>query len=196
MDEQSQVSYSNEPSRVDRIGSHTPSLVIWGLSFQALWFFTVELASQQRSYLAACLNLIWVGVLIVSRPRSQRRSLCRWGIGGLVIGTVGDGLILRAGLYSPHETISGMPTPIWLLAMWISFAVFVPLSLPKLLMRPILAIMFGCLGGPLSYFAGVRWGAMSFGSSAEVALLSTGLLWGSVMYLASYFWRRSPLVQD
>ena len=171
----------------------TYTLIIWGISFQILWFLTVELASAQRSQLAALINLIWVIALLYSRPKIQRVYLVRWGLAGLGIGALGDGLIINAGLYLSPQSLPVLSTPLWLLAMWITFSVFVPLSMDKVLTRPWIAVVFGGLGGPLSYLAGVRWGAMSFGGSPSSALFATGLFWSLVMYLATWVWKRAPL---
>ena len=169
------------------------TLILWGLSFQALWFLTVELASRQHSELAAIVNAAWVLALVSSRPQTQRHHLMKWGVSGLIIGGIGDGLIIGSGLYIPHQTELGLPTPLWLLAMWLTFSVFVPLSMGPLLRRPLLALTFGVFGAPLSYLAGVRWGAMAFGDSALVALSATGVFWGLAMYFASLAWKRGDM---
>ena len=166
---------------------------MWGVSFQVLWFLTIALASQRRAEWAALINVVWVVALVYAQPKLQRPYLMWWGISGLIIGALGDGLIIGSGLYIPHQTGLGLPTPLWLLAMWISFAVFIPLSMGQVLKRPIIAVLFGLWGGPVSYFAGVQWDAMSFGDSATTALIATGLFWGIVMYIAAMVWRYYPL---
>ena len=169
------------------------TLILWGLSFQALWFLTIELASRQYSELAALVNVMWVLALVSSRPQTQRRLLIKWGVSGLAIGALGDGLIIGSGLYVPHQTELGLPMPLWLLSMWLTFSVFVPLSMGPLLRRPFFALIFGTLGAPLSYLAGVRWGAMAFGDSALAALTATGVFWGLAMYLATLAWKRGNM---
>lgn len=160
-------------------------LVIWGVSFQVLWFSVVELASIKRSALAAALNLAWAGGLMMSQREEARRLLLMWGGGGALIGLIGDGASLYMGLYIPAEPPLIPYVPLWLITLWIAFAMFAPLSLNWALRRPLIAVAFGAIGGPLSYLAGVKWGAMAFGSSASLSLSVTGALWGASMYLAA-----------
>ena len=58
---------STKPTRSAR------AVIGWSLSFQALWFLTIELASQQRSGHAALLNIIWTAALITL----SRSDACR-----------------------------------------------------------------------------------------------------------------------
>ena len=171
---------STKPTRSAR------AVIGWSLSFQALWFLTIELASQQRSGHAALLNIIWTAALI-TLSRSDACRLLGWCLTGGAIGLIGDGVCLYLGLYHPAQPLllSWSPAPLWLIALWCSFATLTPLSLSSILSRPWLAIMFGAIGGPLSYLAGVRLGAMNFGETPSVSLIATGVLWGVAMWVGS-----------
>jgi len=161
----------------------TRAVIGWSLSFQVLWFLTIELASQQRSGLAAILNIVWAIALIISNLPDARR-LIEWGLMGGLIAVIGDGACLYLGLYHPAQPLlfSWLPAPLWLTALWCSFATLATLSLSAILRRPWLAIMFGVIGGPLSYLAGVRLGAMRFGDNPSTSLIATGILWGLAMW--------------
>ena len=77
--------------------------------------------------------------------------------------------------------------PYWIVAMWALFATTVNLSLRWLKGRLWLALILGAIGGPLAYFAGYRFGAVTFlESTTALILLSLGwALWTPLLVLAS-----------
>lgn len=67
--------------------------------------------------------------------------------------------------------------PLWVFVIWAQFATLFRYALFWLSGRPLLAAVFGLLGGPLAYGAGVRLGAAQFGDNLAASLLSLALVW-------------------
>jgi hypothetical protein len=70
-----------------------------------------------------------------------------------------------------------------MLALWVNFALAID-ALAWLGRRPVLAAMLaGAVGGPLSYLAGARLGAVTLGPSEPVALAAVAVVWMVAMPL-------------
>ena len=110
----------------------------------------------------------------------------------LFIGLLVDGTLHQLGFFSFTET--GFPIPHWLMIIWLGLAITPHHSLAWLKHRPLLSILFGALGGPAAYWAGVRLGAATFNWQLFPSLLTLAgiwaILWPIVMHL-SFVPRRS-----
>ena len=73
--------------------------------------------------------------------------------------------------------------------MWALFATTLNLALRWLKGRPLLASVFGALGGPLAYYAGERLGAVEMPHQAS-ALLALAAGWAVLMPLLTVIARR------
>lgn len=162
------------------------------LLFQITWFMTISQASQGARWYAA--SACWLMILITLLLNKQKyKHLLKWGGLGLVLGLLCDGLSLGLGLYLPQSTPIIGPIPFWLLSLWSAFYVYLPIGLPRLLDYPLIASLLGGLTGPLSYFAGVKWGAMSLGMSPYLVYSMTAVSWALSMWVASFFYRSQSI---
>jgi len=72
--------------------------------------------------------------------------------------------------------------PAWILVLWAGFALSFNHSMEYVTRRPWLAVLFGAIAGPFSYWVAARaWGAVEFAAPTWPALLALGLLWGLAM---------------
>ena len=74
-------------------------------------------------------------------------------------------------------------------ALWLSFALTVRHGLTWLHGRPVLALVFGLVGGPATYLAGSKFSALTIGTPQWVWLLALGCAWG----IACALWFLRPL---
>ena len=109
----------------------------------------------------------------VSRPAPELKLI---GIAA-ALGLVADSLLLASGwLYYPSGSwIPGL-APYWIVAMWALFATTLNVSMRWLRASLPLALVFGAVGGPLSYAAGARLGGLEWVSPAW-ALGALAVLW-------------------
>lgn len=105
------------------------------------------------------------------------------------IGYLFDSLQVLIGVMAfPVHVALGWPSPIWMIALWINLAATLNLSLKWLQGKLLLAAILGAIGGPATYYAGSRLGAVElFG---PVSLLALSLQWVIAMPLLVYFAQR------
>jgi hypothetical protein len=89
-----------------------------------------------------------------------------------------DTLWVRTGLLTYAAPVPWTnAAPVWIVALWIDLALSLNYSLAWLLRRPLLAALFGAIGGPLSYFFAARtWHAAVLGEPLARTLFVTPLL--------------------
>jgi hypothetical protein len=155
------------------------------LGYQGVWFLAVYGAGAGhwwRALLGAALFALWQ--LAVSRER--RGDLRLIGI-ALLLGLIIDGALARSGLLgyaSAAPALRPGGAPLWILALWVSFALTLNHSLRWLRGRLIPAVLTGAIGGPLAYLAAARLShAVSFAAPAWQPLAALALGWALALAL-------------
>ena len=163
-------------------------------AFQAGWFACV---------LSAAAGKPWIGFLVVLAVMVIHLGLTRWAGGELrlilsamVLGFIVDTLLLASGWvsYPPISYPAGLGlenlAPYWIISMWALFATTINFSLGWLRGRLLLAMILGVAGGPLSYLAGAKLGAMQLLEPAAALMALAGawcLAMPALLLLARYF---------
>lgn len=150
------------------------------VAHQATWFTAV---------IAAGTGLTWPGVVAVALFCAWRLAVShhvrleiRLGVLALGIGLLLESLWTGSGLlaYSTSGPTGGVPA--WILALWVGFALTVVPLLGMLHARPVMAALFGALGGPLAYWgAGQGWGSVQFAEPHALSLLAVAAGWAAAM---------------
>lgn len=146
------------------------------LAFQAGWFACVLFAADGRPWLGPAVVL----VLVVAQWAVLRR-----GVGDAVMlagagafGFLADSVLVNAGIFGfPQVARLGEPSTLWMSALWVNFAMTIPLALAWLRGRPVLAAALGAVGGPLAYWGGVRLGAMELGTELPLFAAAIAVEW-------------------
>jgi hypothetical protein len=148
--------------------------------FQLGWVATVWGAGA--GYWWAALMALAVLAAVTFRlspwPRTDFALMCAACLIGLVI----DSAWVQLGLLSFAEP---MPfpalAPIWILAMWMSFALTLNHSMGFFKERLLLAGLFGLVGGPLAYWiAGSRFDAVDLTAEPWIVYGTLGVAWAVV----------------
>lgn len=154
------------------------------VTFQLGWFACVVGAA--RGY-------PWLGPVMVALVVALHLRLIQDRVGEIrllffasVVGFLLDSAQVVAGVFSftTKGAISGWPSwvsPPWMVALWCAFATTLHTSLSWLAGRYQLASLLGAVGGPLSYYAGARLGAISLPEELATSLLVIGLVWAVAM---------------
>ena len=141
--------------------------------FQAGWFIGVLGASYNQTYLALTLSIV---ILLVHFALIKNRILeLKLIIIAGLIGLLFDGALLNFDLIIYNDP--GLPyplTPIWIVMLWMFFAMTLNHSLAWLKNRTILSLLFGSIGGPLAYVAGDKLGAITISTPETIIVLSVG----------------------
>jgi hypothetical protein len=165
-------------------GGTVPRFIINLVAFQLGWLACVLGGAQGLPWLGvivmglvAALHLSWSG-----SPGREAVLLLSLGC----IGALWDGLLVRLGfLEFPSGMFLPWLAPVWIIALWVGFATTLNLSLGWLQGRWYWAMLFGALGGPLAYWAGMKLGGVSFPDPvAGLAVLAGG--WSFLMPFASW----------
>jgi len=154
------------------------ALVLNVLLYQAVWFLCVFGGDR-----GALLALVPIGVHLAWSP-CRKSDLIMMAV-LLGCGLVIDGLIHAGGVISYDAP--ARPIPLWLVVIWLALALMVHHGLRWMKNRLVLSAVFGAVGGPLAYWAGVKAGAAEFEVPLMNALVLLGvvwaLLWPAVMFV-------------
>ena len=150
------------------------------LSFQAVWLAAVGGAGRGWWWcgpLALVLFAAWQ--LPTSRwPRADALLMAAAGVGGFAI----DSLWVQAGLMRFVQPVpyAGF-APVWIVALWMGFALTLNHSMAAFKGRPWIAALFGLLGGPLAYLVAQHaWHAVTLAEPTWLPVLALALAWGAL----------------
>ncbi len=156
-----------------------PAMIANVVLFQAGWFACVLGAARGEAWIgvaAAAAVVAWHG-LRAARTRTEIALIAIT----ILIGALWDSAVSLLGWinYAPQERVHEF-APLWILAIWALFATTLNVSMRWLKQRLKLALLLGAVGGPLSYWAAERLGAVQFVEPlAAVTALAVG--WGLIM---------------
>ena len=146
--------------------------------FQLIWLLCV--LNGNRGAMAALPLLLIHLVMTRDRGADLKMMTFMFFLSQLV-----DGTLQQIGFFTFANP--GFPIPLWLMVIWLGLAITPNHSLAWLKNRPLLAAVFGALGGPFAYWAGARLGAASFGWALPQAVLFLAIIWAFTWSLVMYF---------
>jgi len=164
------------------------------VAFQAGWFGCVLGAGSGYPLIGLLVVLVVIAIHLAMAARPERELMLIVLAG--MLGAMLDSALLRTGwLAYPNGMIWAGTAPYWIVAMWLSFATTLNVSLRWLRGRPWAALTLGAVGGPISYLAGARLGALEFAKQgAALAVLAVG--WALVTPLLVLLSQRFDGVQS
>jgi len=147
--------------------------------FQVVWFATILGAANGSFWpgsVAMSLAMV-VHYLLTRTRRADFMMVALATLAGLVIETI----FLQSGLlvYARSDLWVQL-APGWVLILWANFALTLNGCLRWLQGRYLLAAMLGAIGGPLSYFGGIRFGAASADVAMPIVLLVIAITYALV----------------
>lgn len=147
--------------------------------YQTGWFCCVLGAAWGAPVTGALLALLLTGVHLFLAE--QRKSEFLLMLAACLLGACIDSIQQALGLFTfSHHPDWPLWLPLWVFVIWAQFATLFHYALFWLSGRYLLAAIFGFLGGPLAYWAGIRLGAASFGESPLAAIMALALVWAVV----------------
>jgi hypothetical protein len=117
-------------------------------------------------------------ILVLATPDIGKTCLLAARIA--TIGILADIVLTRSEIFifPDHAFV-----PLWLALLWLGFSTTLVRSLKFLNRHLLLAALFGAIGGPSSYFAGYRFGAVEFGYELIPTLLLLAAIWACLLPL-------------
>jgi len=152
-------------------------LLIWPVIinaalFQITWFACVVGSAEGLSWpaFAAC------AVLAIYQLQAKRRHVTdlKLVLVSIVLGLIVDTLWVQSGvlIFTDQRPFAAL-APAWIIALWVGFALTINHSLAWLDRTPLLPAVVGAIGGPMSYLAGLKLGAVEY--QQGIALISVYL---------------------
>ena len=151
--------------------------------YQIFWF-TALLGRENWEPLLFLL----LGLHFVFSPRKKADLFLVFACGS--IGIFADSALATAGVFVFSPEPSFLPIPIWLAAIWLAFCCTLLHSFNFFVARPLAGPIVISLLAPLSYLAGERFGAISFGIETSNAMLVIAGSWLVVMSLIAALTRK------
>lgn len=163
-----------------------PNLVI----FHVVWILAVDGAAYGYWWWGPASVVLWAAWEL---PRSPYlRSDLALMLGAAVLGFGLDTLWVQSGLVKfssplPWDRVA----PLWIVSLWIGFALTFNHSLYPLKTRPLWSAVLGLTGGPLAYWLAERSNrAVELASPLWLVLLALAVAWGLVTPLLLLWARR------
>ncbi|MCC5854960.1 MAG: DUF2878 domain-containing protein [Idiomarina sp.] len=128
------------------------------------------------------LTLVLVAFLYAVSWRSlwpQRYKLLLLAIVGLIL----EYVVVSVGVLNFTGTTA---LPAWLYLLWIGFVAMAFVAMDWLAGRYFYAALFGLIFGPITYIAGVRFGAAERLVELPWMIGAYAVMWGAIMVLFSY----------
>jgi hypothetical protein len=150
-------------------------------AFKLGWISSVVGGAQQIPWLGPVVVFAAVALHLAraQRPNSEFMLILSCGL----LGAVFDSALVAAGWVTfPSGMFSELMAPYWIVTMWMLFGTTINLSMRWMRGRPLLAAVFGFVGGPLAYMGGYKIGGIQFvDQTAAIAMLAIG--WAVMMPL-------------
>ncbi|CAM3653134.1 DUF2878 domain-containing protein [Polynucleobacter arcticus] len=155
--------------------------------FQAGWFSCIIGAANNQVFWPVIGTLLYLAIHIwrSEHPKFELKLILK----ALIFGVCTDTLIANLGfLHFQDAWPSPYLSPFWMWTLWALVASTINGSLSWLRSKPLLGALLGAISGPLSYEAGIRMGAGSWGEHGQLGgLLFLAIVWGAAIPLFFYW---------
>jgi len=142
------------------------------------WFAAILGAAHQQAWIgsAAAVAIVMQHCFRAEQPMTELKLIAI----AIAVGFVLDSGLAIAGLieFTSGVIVPGL-TAHWMLGLWVVFATALTSTLQWLIKRPLWAMLFGAIGGPLAYLSGAKLGAIQITSELTYGLIAIG--WAAAM---------------
>ena len=161
--------------------------------FQAVWFACV-LAT--RSPYPQVLPLAGT-ILVLGRvaQKGRLREALPLGLACIVIGTLGDALLVKLGFLSfgPYPSLFG--APLWMVALWMNFGLMLHPLFAWFMKNLIRTLLGFSIGGALAYYSGEKLGVLGLEKDWQ-SILAIGFEWAVAGLILRFLWLKLPEDQE
>lgn len=164
---------------------------VWAnlVGYQLVWFAIVISAARGQPWWGIATALAFVALQFhfsATRVAESRALLAAFGCGFLL-----DGTLAATGWLQYASPLLSVPAPIWILALWLAFAMTLNHSMVFVRGKPWPAAVLGAVGGPLAYLGAARgFDAVVFVAPAWRAITLLAVGWGAALAALAILTRR------
>ncbi|MEL7538692.1 MAG: DUF2878 domain-containing protein [Pseudomonadota bacterium] len=158
------------------------------LLFKLGWVAAVFSAAHGQAWIGA-LTILAIAAINLAKAERPRREL-RLFTAAALVGLVWESVLVNQGILIYAEANGALVAPYWIVGMWILFATTLNVGMRWMKKSWVLPVLFGGIGGPLSFLAGEKIGAVVFPDHwIAIAVISAGwaLLLPALMRVADFF---------
>jgi hypothetical protein len=166
------------------------SKIINFLLFQLIWFVCILGAAINETHAALALSMLLISLhFYLNKNKKNELKIL---LTASIIGFLFDGVLLKTGLVTyANPGWSYSLTPLWIVVLWMGFAITLNSSLNWLKTKLNLSVLFGAIGGPLAYIAGEKLGAVTLMTPNTIIAISIG--WSIITPLLIYISKKISL---
>jgi hypothetical protein len=148
------------------------------IGFKVTWIGCVMGEIYLSSYVGLIVGTVYLFIFFYLEQNKKRafNIILIFSIAGYVF----DSFLSYFELYKINSDINFLFLPIWFLVLWPSFSSLLVNLFSFLKNYLIASILFGCIFGPLSYYAGIVLGLVTLINYESFILMS--LFWGLLMF--------------
>jgi len=159
----------------------TPVLIN-AVLFQITWFACV-LGSAKGWFWPALLSCAILGLYQLQPKLRHPTDLKLVGI-SILLGLIIDSIWVQSGLLVFTDTRPSADfAPAWIILLWVAFALTINHSMGWLARHSALPIILGAIGGPLSYLAGLKLGAVEYNGDKTATTLYLAIAWAVSLWI-------------
>lgn len=156
------------------------------IGYQAAWFANVYAAARGFAWVGIAAALVFA--LAQWSVSTHKRNDSRLMLLALVLGIAIDGGLSLSGRLEYASAAPALGAPLWILAMWVAFAMTINHSLAFLRDRWWMAALLGGIGAPLAYLGAARgFDAVAFAPPRWHGMLALSLGWAIALPLLAKF---------
>ena len=142
--------------------------------FQVIWFACVMGAGYGYPLLGPAVAIICIGIQFFISTEIKKSLFILLLIG--ILGSIGDSVLFYFDVFSFPEHATNPQNiawtyPIWMTALWLGFASTYNISMKWLQNKYALQVIFGFIGGPASYYAGTKLGAIAIDGTINFVIV-------------------------
>jgi hypothetical protein len=149
------------------------------IAFKIGWVSSVVGVAYEMPIIGPAVILLAIALHLrmADQPVSELLLIMMTGL----IGATVDSLMISAGwlTYPSGMLVAGF-SPYWIVAMWMLFATTFNVSFRWLQAKLPLAIVLGAASGPLSYYFGAKFGAVTL-NDFYPAMVALAVSWGALI---------------
>ena len=144
--------------------------------YQATWIAAIGGAARGWWWLGPLCAVLFAAWQLLGSSRNRTDPLLL--LYAVLIGFAVDSAFAASGLIQYNAAVPWpQVAPVWIVALWASFALTLNHSLAYLKAHPSVAAALGALGAPLAYVAAARAGALVLAAPQMTTVLVLGAAW-------------------
>lgn len=144
--------------------------------FNGVWLACVAGSAEQLLWPA----IVSCGVLALYQlhPKNRHPNDIKLVLISIALGLIVDSIWVQFGLmdFTDKRPFTNF-APAWIVILWVGFALTVNHSLKWLYIHPLLPAITGAVAAPITYFAGIKLGAVQYTASLVDVSLGLAIAW-------------------